>query len=288
MLQSLSVLHILDGHVREALTAVRTTAFDAVVIDLTLEESDPIDAVSEIHALAPDLPIVVTGPPSSYRMARQAMSEGAVDFLPDDEDEAAVLAHVVRAAGEGRFPDQHRLARHDPISGAVSSPLFRDRLAGAMARASRQEHALAVIAADIDDLASVNASLGHDQGDELLRAVALRLATSLRSVDTVGRLGGDEFMVLLESVGGRADAHRIATRLAAAVAEPLSLAGHRTTPTVCMGIALWPDHATTVERLRRAAQAALFRAQAEGPQSLAMAEALPRSQRNGRSVSPRG
>lgn len=286
MPESLSVLHVHDGHVREALAAVRTTPFDAVVIDLTIEETDPIDAVSEIHAVVPDIPIVVTGPSTAARLARQAISEGAVDFLPDDEDEEAVLAHLVRAAGDGRLPDRPGLARHDPVSGALSNPLFRDRLAGAMARAARHQDPVALVAADIDDLGSVNASLGHDQGDELLRACALRLESALRCVDTVSRPGGDEFLILLEGVGSRADLNRIAARLGSTVAQPLSLAGKQLTPTVCMGLAMWPDHATTGERLRRAAQAALLEAQREGPRSMAMAEPLPRSQRNRRAVSP--
>lgn len=287
MPESLSVLRVHEGRVRDAVAAVRAAAYDAVVIDLRLADADPIDAVAELHAAVPDVPIVVTGPAHSGRLARQALSEGAVDFLSEDEDSDAVLAHVVRSAGFNGHHERIALARHDPVTGAVSGPLFRDRLACAMARAARHQQPVALFAADVDGLARVNEELGHEQGDELLRVVAQRLEGSVRSVDTVARYGGDEFLVLLEEVGTRADALTVARRLAASVANPVHLAGQRVEPTVCIGLAMWPDHATTGERLRHTAQAALFSAQSEGAGSVHVAEPLPRSQRNSHRVAPR-
>lgn len=274
----------------EAPRAVVSGTFDAVVIDLRMANGEALDAVAEIHALAPAVPIVVTGPVDHHDRAVQALREGAHDILLDDEDSVAVLTHLVRTARARMDIDEARtfLAKHDRLTGTASGPVFRDRLNSAMSRAVRSKSPMALVDMDVDGIAEINATLGHDAGDEVLRTVAARLMAAVREVDTVSRQGGDEFLVLLENVGSRADARKVVNRLTQSVRLPITIAGQRVVPTLGSGVAVWPDHASTLEQLRDAALAALRYAKRSGPDEISFAPSLPAPERRSRRVQPRG
>src|SRR3954454_11876604 len=118
-------------------------------------------------------------------------------------------------------------AFHDALTGLANRALFEDRLTLALARVRRHGGQLAVVFVDLDDFKTVNDSLGHAVGDELLRTTARRLATCLRAQDTAARLGGDEFAVLLEDLAGPEEAWEIAERLRRALEPPVALDGRQ-------------------------------------------------------------
>jgi diguanylate cyclase (GGDEF)-like protein len=148
-------------------------------------------------------------------------------------------------------------AFRDALTRLPNRALFQDRVGHALARAGRHPGALAVLFVDLDGFKSVNDSLGHGAGDELLCIAAERLRACVRPADTVARLGGDEFAILLEDITAQDDATRVARRLLEAVAAPFHIGGHDTTVTASVGIA-FNRSADTVDELLRNADVAMY------------------------------
>jgi diguanylate cyclase (GGDEF)-like protein/PAS domain S-box-containing protein len=160
-----------------------------------------------------------------------------------------------------------RLAQYDPLTGLPNRLLLHDRLGHALERRRRHGGRVAVLYIDLDGFKTVNDSLGHPAGDELLQRMAGRLRARLRDEDTLGRLGGDEFLVLLESVSDPAEVTVAAERLLQAVAEPVRLSsGHEVYVTASIGVALYPDDCSACDAVEmlRDADAAMYRAKDEG------------------------
>ncbi len=153
-------------------------------------------------------------------------------------------------------------AFHDGLTGLPNRALFRDRLEHALARAARSRHEVAVFLVDLDGFKQVNDSLGHDAGDELLRAVAQRFEEVVRASDTVARFGGDEFAVLLEDVV-EAEAVALARRLLDCVSPPVAIAGRDVALGASVGIVL-SSGAATSEELVRDADVAMYAAKDAG------------------------
>ncbi len=154
-------------------------------------------------------------------------------------------------------------AFHDPLTGLANRALFVDRVHHALGRRSLADLPLAVLFLDLDDFKTVNDSLGHDVGDELLVAVADRLRLLLRTSDTPARLSGDEFAVLLEDLTDPADATAVAIRVLTALRAPFVLAGQEVAGLASIGIALVDlDGIPRAEDLLRDAEAAMYTAKA--------------------------
>jgi diguanylate cyclase (GGDEF)-like protein/PAS domain S-box-containing protein len=149
-------------------------------------------------------------------------------------------------------------AYHDALTQLANRPLFLNRVAQAIARASRGRHASVVLFLDLDDFKKVNDSLGHAAGDELLVASAARLLTCVRPGDTIARLGGDEFAILLDDLDGFEDALVIAGRITSAMRSPFRLHGRDVFIGVSVGVAAVDANGTPDEMLRNADLAMYF------------------------------
>ncbi len=149
-------------------------------------------------------------------------------------------------------------ALHDPLTGLPNRSLLLDRAGEALAGAGRTVSKTGFLLLDLDRFKEVNDTLGHPLGDGLLQAVAYRLARSVRPGDVVARLGGDEFAVLLPAVRAASAAREVATRLRAALAEPIRLEGMSFEINASVGIALYPDDARSVEQLLQHADVAMY------------------------------
>lgn len=157
------------------------------------------------------------------------------------------------------------LAHHDPLTQLPNRMLLLSRLEHGIEMARRDHRLLAVLMLDLDRFKEVNDSFGHLAGDELLQRVADRLNSRLRLTDTVCRLGGDEFTILLEEVHHREDAARIATEVITALSEPWHLSnGVDVRIGVSVGISLYPDHGPSPAALIQHADTALYKAKTEG------------------------
>jgi diguanylate cyclase (GGDEF)-like protein/PAS domain S-box-containing protein len=157
-----------------------------------------------------------------------------------------------------------RLAHYDPLTGLPNRVLLTDRLETQLAQAARRREPLAVCSLDLDGFKDVNDAWGHPVGDELLVQAAERMRQTLRGGDTVARLGGDEFVLILDHAPSEAEVGAVAERVLAALAEPYALMGHSARVTASMGIALYPQHGSTPERLLRNADQAMLRAKRQG------------------------
>ena len=166
-----------------------------------------------------------------------------------------------RRAAEARI---QYLATHDEMTGLVNRTMFGEFLARAIARCHRPGRGFAVMFLDLDRFKVVNDSLGHETGDELLRVIALRLRTTLRTSDVVARFGGDEFVLLVEDVKDREAAAVVARNLLAAVIAPVEIDGHECRVTASIGIVLCPDDAQDAETLLKHADLAMYHAKEEG------------------------
>lgn len=158
----------------------------------------------------------------------------------------------------------HRMAHFDALTELPNRATFHDRLSQALALAKRSEHQVALLFLDLDKFKSINDSLGHHIGDLLLKGVAQRLLACVRETDTVARLAGDEFTVILPQVEAVTDAATVAEKILAELDKPFPLEGHEVKTAASIGIALSPLHATDDEDLIKLADNAMYAAKADG------------------------
>ncbi|HXO26295.1 MAG TPA: diguanylate cyclase [Thermoanaerobaculia bacterium] len=155
-------------------------------------------------------------------------------------------------------------AHHDALTRLPNRALLEQRLAAALRHAERGGGGLALVYLDVDRLKAINDTLGHDAGDALLRGLGDRLTSCLRREDTVARVGGDEFVMLLPAVRTRQEATGIAQKILKALAKRFQVEGHEIQVTASLGIALYPEDGRDAATLRRRADAALYRAKQLG------------------------
>jgi diguanylate cyclase (GGDEF)-like protein len=156
------------------------------------------------------------------------------------------------------------MATHDLLTGLPNRMLLMDRLKMATAQAKRNDHKLALMMLDLDNFKSVNDSLGHMIGDELLKEIATRLTGRLRQNDTLCRLGGDEFILLLPAIERNEDAMEVTKIVIESFEQPFTCGGHTIASTVSIGIAIYPDDAQDVDILMRNADVAMYYVKAHG------------------------
>jgi diguanylate cyclase (GGDEF)-like protein len=185
-----------------------------------------------------------------------------------------VAARLAGMLGERKALEQRLKfqAFHDPLTHLPNRTLFTDRFEQALARSDRQGGKDAVMFVDLDDFKEVNDSLGHEAGDRVLVAVAKRLQTCLRPSDTVARMGGDEFTVLLEDVEDAQGAVRVAERILEELRTPIMLGELNRVVSASIGIALGGDTQDHPGDLLRKADLALYRAKGRGKACLEVYE----------------
>ena len=158
----------------------------------------------------------------------------------------------------------NRLAYYDPLTSLPNRALFRERLDRAMKHGERYVHRVALLFVDLDRFKYVNDALGHDAGDRLLVEVAQRISRRIRISDTVCRLGGDEFTIILDEMDRGVDAGSVARDIIAELSKPFILKESEVFIGASVGIAVYPDDDTTVEGLTRKADAAMYQAKMAG------------------------
>jgi diguanylate cyclase (GGDEF)-like protein/PAS domain S-box-containing protein len=158
----------------------------------------------------------------------------------------------------------HHVAQHDPLTGLPNRSLLQDRLGQAVAYATRSGNPVWVMLIDLDRFKFVNDSMGHKAGDVLLMTVAARLRSSLRDADTVARLSGDEFVVIVSESGDQQLTPGIVGRVMHAVAQPVMLGTKEFFVTCSIGVAVYPSESTSADTLIEHADIAMYRAKKLG------------------------
>ena len=173
-----------------------------------------------------------------------------------------VLDITARKRAEERSARQ---ARYDDLTNLPSRELLVDRLQQTLLRAAETASQSAVLYVDLDRFKAINETLGHAVGDQFLRMVAPRLVAAVPEADSVARVGGDEFVVVLPAIESAGDAASVAERIVDAFAKPVAIDGRELYSSVSVGISIYPDDGLTPEELIRSADAALARNERSGP-----------------------
>jgi len=236
----------------EALSRVRAVRHDGILLDLALPDAPGTEGVRQLTRSAPETPLVALTPGDDDGLAIEVLRLGAQDGVVRGCRDRRGLERALRYAVERKRTERLLcfMAYHDSLTGLPNRALLDDRLRHAVARAERSQRPLAVLFVDLDGFKTVNDLHGHAEGDRLLVRVANRLAESVRRVDTVARIGGDEFAVLMPEITAERHARIAARRLAGA----LSRLGVRAS----IGAGVFPRDARDPESLLRAADAAMY------------------------------
>lgn len=254
----------------ERLAEVQT---EMILLDLGLPDSKGLLTLDSILSSETNSPIVVLSGMDDEKAAYQAVQQGAQDFLEKGSiDQKGLIRslvyaserHRLRAELEAARQREHELAYQDPLTGLPNRRLFYDRLSQTIEHAKRDKTMLGLMFLDLDGFKNVNDSLGHGVGDALLRSIADRLKKSLRGSDTVGRIGGDEFTVIVEDIQLPHDVFHVAGNITNSFEKPFKIGDHNLFITTGLGVSFYPDDGTDVDTLVRRADVAMYRAKAEG------------------------
>ena len=164
------------------------------------------------------------------------------------------------------------LANHDALPGLPSLRLCKDRLGHSLAEARRNRQSSAVMFLDLDGFKDINDEHGHEFGDRVLKLIAPRIKDAIRETDTVARIGGDEFVVILSSLPDTGIAGRIASNLIDQIARPLEIDGIETRVSSSVGISFYPDDGETAEELIRSADKAMYAIKRNGKNNFRFCE----------------
>lgn len=253
----------------EAERAVSAGTYDCVLLDLGLPDANGIDNVQRIRAANRAQTVVIMTGLDSEEAALGTLQRGAQDYLVKGRYDGAFILRVIRRAMErNRVLNevdqlreyQYYIATHDTLTGLPNRKLFEDRAQTALAQAQREGGWFAVGYLDLDGFKPVNDTYGHAVGDSVLRAVAQALSESVRATDTVARVGGDEFLLLLTPLKGHTESDIDGTtrRLLDRVSKVDKVDGRDVRVSASLGLAFYPRHGRTLESLLICADQAMY------------------------------
>jgi diguanylate cyclase (GGDEF)-like protein len=180
------------------------------------------------------------------------------------------IAITSRDVTEHRRRSDHvnYLAHHDHLTGLANRTLLHERLGQAILRAQNLDHGVAVFLIDIDYFKQINDSLGHADGDVLIATLGQRLLSSVRDSDTVARMGGDEFVIVMPEVHSKRDVERCGEQIIRSASQPVEISGQKISLTLSVGVSIFPEGGRSAERLLRNADAAMYTVKDTGRNSL--------------------
>ncbi len=236
-----------------------------VLLDLSLPDSFGLDTFAKVYAHSPTVPIIVLTGNDDHMLALSAVKSGAQDYLVKGRlDRELLLRSMQYSIERKRYQVQlEHQANYDALTGLPNRNLLHDRLRQAV-YAQRSPRNIAVVFMDLDHFKFVNDSLGHGTGDKLLKSMGERLRAVLREGDTVGRVGGDEFVLILNDQSNEEVIFRAMQRISAKVSESITIEGKELYVTCSAGISLYPQDGRDVDTLLKNADAAMYRAKEHG------------------------
>src|SRR3954465_14567885 len=257
-------LHYAD-RLAKGLEHLSATEIALVILDLSLPDSSGLDTFAKVYAHSPAVPIIVLTGNDDDALALSAVKGGAQDYLVKSRLDRELLLRSMHYSIERKAyqVQLERQANYDALTGLPNRSLLHDRLRQAV-HAQRNPRNIAVVFMDLDHFKFVNDSLGHSVGDKLLKAMGERLRSVLREGDTVGRVGGDEFVLILNDQSNEEVIFRAMQRITAKVAEPIMIDAKEMYVTCSAGIALYPQDGRDVDTLLKNADAAMYRAKEHG------------------------
>ena len=257
----------------EGVARLAKSKVDVILLDLMLPDSQGLDTFNQVSEKEPGTPILILTGQNDEAVALNAVKGGAQDYLMKGHLDGNLLTRAMRYAIERQRTllkleqarkFEHHLAYHDYLTNLPNRQLSYDRLGQAMAHARRNGRMVAILFLDLDGFKTINDTLGHMTGDHTLQAAADRLRNAVRASDTVARLSGDEFAVILGDMAQPEDAAKVAQKVLDFMARPFRVDGHEMSLTTSIGISLYPTDASDIEMLFKNADTAMYRAKSMG------------------------
>jgi diguanylate cyclase (GGDEF)-like protein len=245
-----------------ALPKILSQEFDVVLLDYYWGEECAHDLLNAARVQACQTPIVVMTDEMETEVDREAIRAGAADYLIKGQIDYLVLERALRYAIERKQTEQHltRLAHYDSLTDIPNRILFRDRLEHAVNLAERDQTRFTLMFIDLNGFKQVNDNFGHDAGDAIIRICAERLNSCMRRSDSVARMGGDEFTLLLQNIANTTDVAHIAEKVISAVQQPADINGHEVVVGCSIGIAIYPEAGRDADTLLKHADMAMYKA----------------------------
>ena len=231
----------------------------ALLLGLDVPDSQGLEALAAIRAHAPEVPVIVMLPRESAALGLAAVVAGAQDYLVKGHLDAGLLGRVLQYAAQRKTIESALVERtlQDVLTGLPKRRLLLDRLGIAMKRCARDGSSGALLFVNLNRFTQVNEVHGHVAGDAVLRAVGARLTGLVRSSDTVARVGGDGFVVLLPHESGLLESLAIGEKLIDALDEPVSVNGSDVELSASIGVARFRDATEPAQVLLQRADAAM-------------------------------
>lgn len=250
---------------KAALDMADNNIFEAVITDLKMPGMDGIALTRELIKRHPGISVMVmTGFTREYS-EEDAVYAGARDFITKPFNLSELSVRFFKLIRDNQERNQLEAMAHlDALTGLPNRKLFFDRLTQAIEMAKRYPRVFAILYLDLDHFKVINDTMGHDVGDLLLKETALRLLRSLRKSESVARMGGDEFTILLAHIDHEYDAAVVAKRVVESFSEPFIILGKECSVGISIGISLYPSDGADVETLLKKADAAMYRVKAKG------------------------
>ena len=251
--------------------ALAREKWDVIVADHNLPSFSAMKALDLLKENGYDIPFFIVSGSIDESLAAEAMKAGAQDYVmksnltrlcPAIERELREV-EVRRDRKRAEATVEHQ-AHYDLLTNLPNRNTFRDRLTVALAQTGRNRKMLGVLFVDLDRFKTIVDTLGHTIGDRLLRGVAERLRASLEDGDTLARMGGDEFVILLPQIARADRAVRVAQRVLDAIKPPFQFDQHELHITMSIGITLYPYDGEDADTLLKNADTALYRAKEQG------------------------
>jgi diguanylate cyclase (GGDEF)-like protein len=246
---------------------------DVILSGLQLQDSSGITTFKRICEQAPNVPVIILGEHDDDETTRKALQSGARDLIVKGAIDQAEVVRTIKNAMEvsrssrsvaSEDQSENELAYRDPLTGLPSRVLFRDRLQSALAQSARSGREMGLLSLDLDGFKRINEEVGRETADLLLLETAERLEATVRASDTVARLTGDEFNVILFGITRQEDAVLVARKILRAINRGFLINGQSFFVTASIGVSVYPQDGKEAKYLVESADLAKYEAKQEG------------------------
>ncbi|HEX5056582.1 MAG TPA: GGDEF domain-containing response regulator [Gammaproteobacteria bacterium] len=255
--------------IKEALDVLGKQECDLVFLDLSLPDGYGLSLVKIVNSVVPDKPVIILSGNEDTELMLKAIEYGAQEYLAKDQLNSSAVLRAIRYAIDRKRMEARltHLSNHDALTGLANRTLCKDRLEHALARARRQNTAVALLFVDLDHFKSINDTFGHEMGDAVLKQAAVRLQNCVREDDTVARLGGDEFIVILESLQSDEVVSYIAEKIIEELSKVFVVGEYEMHVTASVGISVQQGQGlqnVDAAQLMKYSDIAMYQVKAEG------------------------
>jgi len=262
--------------VEQALHEASAHTLDGILLDYHLPPSNGLNIMQALRAsLIENTAIIITSQESDDLIALECINRGAQDFIPKNELSVVKLQRIILQAQQRFKIEQNliqtqlqlkKIAETDSLTGISNRYGFYSQLRSSIQQAQRTNDSFALVNLDLNKFKSVNDTLGHGAGDELLKCIAKRLKSILREGDLLGRLGGDEFALAIHNIKASSALRFLAFRIIDSLKDPVDICGQTLKISMSMGIATYPENANSIDNLMRCADIAMYRSKIQKSQ----------------------